>query len=509
MKAPKSVLAIIGRLNHEPVGAALLSLARDSSVYLAGGLLIGLGNIVLIPLYTHYLTPDQFGVYALLDVGILLAVTVTQFKFDVAYLKWFVDVGETGQGELLGSVLIVGAIASTAGGILMTLLVVSQRGELWLRMSDRSFAWLVLPIIVLENLQGLLLANLRARRQAHAYAAAAISRVLVMVGASYSLLALRHAGIAGVFEGRLIGDAACGLLLLAGCIRSVQWKFAWTKLKPMFRFGLPVVWCGFMTMMQDASGRYFLSRSGGLEQVGLLGAAIKISAISQVLIGAPFTVAWGGVLFQIAKLPHARMVYSKIFGYLFVVLMAFGLLLSVWGPTLFRIFTSPAYYSSIAVLPVVLLVRVANFQEQPASTGIFLAGRTDLFAYIYTAALVVNLIALYILVPRYGMAGAGWAWLSGSALIPAAMVFLGNRFYPLHYSWKLTILPALPWAVALYWRWHVPATFGPNQLLLQALLGASIVLGAVWLILGDFRDFRRNLRAAAVTSPVETEMVLR
>ena len=50
------------------------TLVGDSLVYLMGAGLIGIGNSVLLPLYTRCLSASQFGTYALLDVTVLLVV---------------------------------------------------------------------------------------------------------------------------------------------------------------------------------------------------------------------------------------------------------------------------------------------------------------------------------------------------------------------------------------------------------------------------------------------------
>jgi O-antigen/teichoic acid export membrane protein len=488
---------LVSLVKRDPVGAALFSLVSDSMVYLTGGILIGLGNVILIPLYTRHLSLSEFGVYALVDVFVVLITTLAMLKLDVSYLKWFADLDASQQGKLLGTTLFTGLAFSSVGGLGLALLLASRVGWEWLHVSTSSFAWLILPVVVLETLQGLLLTNLRARRMAARYSGAAIARLAVLVVASVYLLASRHLQIEGVFLGRLIGDAAGIAVLAWSCIGNIRMKFSAKLLKPMIWFGLPLIWSVLTVMLQDAAGRYFLNRYSSLDQVGLLGSAIKIGAAFQVLITAPFGVAWGGLLFQIVKQKEAKAIYSKIFSYVFVLASGTALLLTIFAPTLFRIFTSPAYYSAISVLPLILLVRAANVIEQPAATGIYLAGRTDLFAYIYSAALCVNVLLLFLLVPRYGIMGAGWAWLIGSAVNPILMFALGQRFYRLSVSKILLFLSVLPWAFVLLrfsggnWRTMF------DSVLFQVVAGAGVVLGMLALLVTDFRRTRkRRLREA-------------
>jgi O-antigen/teichoic acid export membrane protein len=488
-------------LKQEPIGAALVSLAGDSAVYFTGAILIGLGNVILVPLYTRCLPPREFGVYALVDVTVLLLVSLTALKLDVSYLKWFADVEPTRRSELLGSTLLAGLATSFLGGLVLFVLIAGHPGELWLQTSGRSFAWMLLPIVVLENLQALFLTDLRARRRSVSYSAVAIVRLAAMVVASYYLLVVRQMGLPGLFLGRLIGDAAAFVFLGVIGLRSVVFKISPSLLKPMLRFGVPLIWSVFTVMLQDASGRFFLSRYGTLEQVGLLGAAIKIGSVFQMLISVPFGVAWGGILFQIVKERDAQIIYSKIFGYVYVVAMGIALVLTIFAPTLFHIFTAPSYYPAIAILPLVLLVRAMNVIEQPSATAIYLSGRTEIFAAIYTTALVANLVLLRVLVPKYGAMGVGWAWLLGSALVPILDLFFGQKMYRLTFSAKLTLLPLLPWVLVFV---RIPEAFGGrflNHILIECALSFAVVLFVGMLLVYDIRDLRHRLSNRGAGTP--------
>lgn len=427
---------IAERSEGSPIGATLVALAKDSMVYLVGAALIGLGNFVLVPLYTRYLTPAEFGMYALVDISILIIVTVTQLGFGVSYLKWFADAGPLRRSELLGSTLIVGALAASIGGGLSALTVASPIGEQWLQTADRDFAWMLLPIVILENVQGLLLTDLRARRRTIAFSTSAAARLLTIVGASLWFIAIQGQGVNGVFLGRLFGDGVAVVLLAVFCLRSIALRFAWSIVAPMMRYGLPLVWSGLIWMMLDASGRYFLRQFSTFEQVGLYGAAIKISNIFQMSITQPFSVAWGGLMFQIVKWPSARLVYSKIVSVILIISVVIALVMALFGPTLFALFTTPAYFAAATIFPILLLIRVIQTMNYPVSAGVYLGGRTYIMAVIWSIGLGLNIAANILLVPKYGMLGASVAWLTGEIVIIALLGSVGQLYYRISYEWR-------------------------------------------------------------------------
>ena len=490
------------RLKGDPIGATLLSLASDSALYLAGGILIGLGSIILLPLYTRTLSPREFGVYALVDVTVLMLVTVSALKLDVSYLKWFADILPSLRGELLGSTLLTGLCVSLISGLLLSISVAGRFGEFWLHTSMRSYAWLLCPIVILENLQALLMTDLRARRRPIPYSINGLVRLVCMVAASYYFLSIRQMGLHGLFLGRLVGDALAIVYLSTLCLRTAVWRIVPSLTVPMIRFGLPLVWSVFAVMLQDASGRYFLSRYGTLEQVGLLGAAIKVGAVFQMLVAQPFGVAWGGVLFQIAKKPDAQVIYSKIFGYVYIFALAVALLCTIWASTLFHIFTVPAYFSAAVVLPLVLLVRAASVIEQPASVGVYVSGRTDLLALSYIAALGANLLLMRLLVPHFGLLGVGYAWLMGSAIVPVLCLVFGQRRYRLSLRPKLLVTPVFLWICVFLLKRQLEIHWPGHSLLVQYILSVLVLCTVGLLLSFDFYNLRRELRARAASQVI-------
>jgi len=177
------------------------------------------------------------------------------------------------------------------------------------------------------------------------------------------------------------------------------------------------------------------------------------------------------------------------------------LLLSLFGSALFHIFTTPLFYSAVSILPFVFLVRAMNVIEQPASTGIYLTGRTGLLALSYTIALGINLILLRLLVPAYGLVGVVVAWVCGSAMAPILFLVFGQRRYLLSFRWRVLVPPVLLWIVAL-----VVAPFGKidtfgHRVLLEILTAVPVCLILSFVLIHDFLALRKQLQVSAARIP--------
>jgi O-antigen/teichoic acid export membrane protein len=475
------------------VGATLRALCADSAVYLLGAAMLALASFVLVPLYTRFLTPAEFGVYALVDITVVILVLVTQMKLDVAYLRSYSELGDQRRDAMMGTVLGAGTTAAIFGGALLTASVALPFGRVWLQTADRPFAWTLLPLVVLETVQGFFLSDLRARRRPVPYCAGNVVRVLGMVAATFWFLAVRHQGVYGVFLGRLVGDV-CGTLLLGiFCLVHGRPSFDRALLREMLGFSAPIVWGGLMMLLLDAMGRFFLSRHANLDAVGYYGVAIKISGVFVVAVYQPFAVAWGGLMFQVSKWPNGKVVYANVLTYVSAFALAVALGVVLFAPALFRMFSTPAYAPAMVVFPLIVLVRCCGVFEQVSAIGIYVAGRTKWFALIYTIGLAANLAANISLTPRYGILGAAAAWLIGWAAVNVLMLLVGQKLYRLQFGWKLVVLPAVCWGVTLLsWRHILPALVALHWSV--QMLMASLVIGIVsGILLLDLRKHRHQL----------------
>jgi len=477
---------------RHPVVRTLLALGGDSSVYLFGAALIGAGNFVLVPLYTRYLSPANFGVYTLVDLALFIAVTVSTLRLDVAYLKWFGGTQNEKPCELLGSVLTCSAICGLSLGLILAASLGSAAAERWLRAPDYRFVWLLIPLVLLENVQVILLANLRAYRRALSYSLCAAFRLLLIILASLHFVVAARQGVTGIFLGRLVGDAGSMIVLLVLSAPSLRPRLQLPMLKKMLFFSLPLIWTGFAAVLMDAEGRYFLTRYRSMEEVGVYGAGVKIGSVFQVLVTQPFGMAWGGMVFQIANGENARSIYSRILAYVFFGSLVAALLLSTLAPEFLRLFATKAYAPALGILPLIFLVRAIAVLEYPASTGIYLSGHTSWFAGIYSAGLAITFVFCWLLVPRWGMYGVVWSWGAGWAAIAALMFLIGQKYYALRLDVKFFAVPVLCWAVLLAGQHGAIGALAQFSRPTKIVLCLGIVLYGLTMYLRDLRSIGKE-----------------
>lgn len=484
------------RAPEDSFAGSLLSLGSDSFQYLVGLALIGLANMILVPLYTRYLSPEEFGVYGLIEIAVLASIAVSSLGFNVSYVKWFAETESARIPCLLGTQLWVGTAASGAVGFAFVALLYSDSATRFLGGSAGGYAWAVMLLIVLESVQGFLLNHLRAARNPRGFSGSSVIRLVAIAVATIWLMAYENSGLPGLFWGRAIGDAIGVLVLLMFCRSALSWRGSREYALGMLRFGFPLVFGALIMMVLDGSGRFFLNHYSTLREVGIFSIGSKIAGLMRLLLVMPFGVAWGGMMFQIAGKPNARIVYSKLVGYLFVLSVAIALVLSLVTPALFAVFATPAYVDAIPVVPLLLLVQAITVLQYPIAVGIYLSHETKKLAPIFMAGLICNVLVSWLLVPRFGTSGAAIAWLAGWSVILLLTGLAGQKKYPLDYELKpfaiggvlVVITVMVPRLELLHFSWW--------WLVVQMGASLAIILLVGLFLLHDIRTMQRRFKEA-------------
>jgi O-antigen/teichoic acid export membrane protein len=496
-KTSRQILAALERIDGaHPLLAALFPVVKHSLLYLAGAMLVGLGNFVLVPLYTRYLTSPDFGAYALLEISLLITVTATQMGLSTTYLRWYAETEPERRGEILGSSLVAGSFAAVAGGTTLAALVASPLGEKWLPGNTR-YAWLLLALVLLRNAQGIFFSSLQAAQRPVAYGLCAVARLLALVTAGCWFVALHREGVLGVLRGLLLGDGVCVLALLIVCLPGMRLCVRRAALGPMLRYGLPLVWSALMALVLDAAGRYFLARFQNLAEVGRYAVGIKIASILSLGFLQPFGSAWAGAAFPIAHRPNAPITYTKIMGYALIVGALLAAITVLFGPWLIRVFAGPMYCGVQPLLPWLLLPVVFRLLEYWSSLPIYLAYKTKWLGPLATISTGLCVVLNSLLVPRWGALGSAVAWSGGIATGVLLMTALGRRYYPLPFDLRACGFAGGMWLLAAsIGRW---ASWQTAQQSLEASLLASalLLLACVLYFRWDIQASRSLFKAEA------------
>ena len=460
----------------------LRRLLRTGAAYQASDVLAKVIALALLPVYTRALTRGDYGTAELLLTTVILVSIVVRLGLGEAFLRfYFVDaadarrrrVARTATGVVLATSTLVAGAAAVFAGPLSEALLGDERPAEW-----RAA---MLGVWSFTNLE-VAYALLRAEERTRPYLVASLVNVGLTVAASLVLVVALDEGAFGLLLGNF-GASAVVLLGLWWVLRDRLARPAEAgpgALRGMLRFGLPTVPAEVSVFALFFVDRFWLYRFESEAAAGLYSLAIKLAAAVIFTVRA-FQLAWPPLAYSIADDAEARRIYARIATAYAAVSGAVVLALALLGPWVVRLFAAPEFHEAQDALPWVALGW--------ALYGLFLvlvamAGRAQVTVRNAPAALcglVANVAALALLVPEFGIAGAGVALCVAYVVMLVAMYAATRSLFPVDFEWaKLGTVAA---ALAAAWALGVLASAdegaGPLAVrALLALLGSAVMLEA-------------------------------
>jgi O-antigen/teichoic acid export membrane protein/glycosyltransferase involved in cell wall biosynthesis len=447
----------------------LRRLGRHSAIYGIGGLVSRIIAVLLLPLYTRYLTPSDYGqietLLALTTVmGLLLRAGITS-----AFFRFYFDV-EDDDGRL--RVLRTSFWFTMGGGTLgLTLLLLFAGPVSTLLFGDADAANLVRAAGVAlwatvnyEQMTSLF----RVEERSVAFVCASLANVFITIGFTLLLVVSLEKGAIGVIVGNFSGTLIVYLALLGYRREQLGLQFDRGLLREMNRFGIPLVPTALFLWVTNFSDRFFLVKLADVAEAGLYSVGVRVAS-AMVLLLTAFRMAWPAFAYSIKEEREARRTYAYVLTYLTVVTAWVALALTLLSPWLVDLLAAPRFADSASVVGPLAFATVSYGAYIVIAIGVGRARRTQFNWVVTGAAAVVNVALNLALIPPYGMMGAALATVAAYTTMAVGMAWWSQRIYPVPYQWRRVATAAVA-AVAL-------AAIGKE---LDAGLAAVVVLVLVY-----------------------------
>lgn len=416
-------------------GSALKKLARLSAAYGTADVLAQGINLLLLPLYTSFLTPADYGALALL----LLLSTFLKILFraglDSGFMRIHYDLKDArAKARFAGTVALFSAGLASLGFALFWLfspavslaLFGSPAETLWVRLVAfdllaSSFAFVPLTLLRIEERAALFSTYSLTR-----HATNTVLKV-ILVTAGF--------GVTGV----LVSDAAASVVLSLGLLFQLRsravWVFDWPPLREALRFGLPKIPHGLLVQALNLADRRILDSYVSRAEVGVYQMGSNFASAMKFPLSA-FEPAWQPFVFDHARREGGAREIGQVASRMCVLFIVVAVMLALILPDLLRIvIRNVAYHGAAPVVPILILASLFQGFFLLSSIGISIAKEARYYPIITGVAAGVNIGLNLWLVPTYGVMAASWATVAGYAVMAAMGAMISKTLYPIPVAW--------------------------------------------------------------------------
>ena len=453
-------------------------------VYSLSSLASRLVGFVMLPVYTRVLSPEEYGIRAMVTVGVDLVGAFCWFGLTTAMMRYSTGPDGKERPEAVSTAYAAGALVLGVG---VGLGMLAAPWLAVLLLGDAAHAGVLrlgLVSLFFMNTMAIGIAYLRLCNRTATVVAVSLTTLALTVTANLVLVVWLRWSVAGILWGEILTYGPVSLFLARLTLREVGVRVSLELGRKMVGYGAPLMLMPLAGLLVNRSDGVFLTHHGSLSAVGIYALATQCAQVLLVAVIMPFREAWEPGQFEVARAADGARTYRRMFQTFSVTVVVAAFAFAVGAEDVIRLMAAPRFHAAAEIVPLLVVSYVALGISLFFETALLVTNRTALLGTLAMAAAVVNVTANAILVPRYLATGAAWSRLLALGLMAVLTYALARRLWT-----RQPDLAALGKMAAL-----AVAGFGLSRLLpgdylvvsvllkaalVAALVGAGVLVGAV------------------------------
>lgn len=482
---------------------AMIDLAKDSLIYGVGTVVNRLLGLLMLPLFTAYLTPQDYGVLTMLVMLGLVIQPIFGLGLGAGMgPTYFADAPNQGY-DVKGAAVTCTVMLLTLSGAMLTVL-----GHIFAEPLSLEFFGIAAyaPLIGL-SLVGVAITQvstpfvqrLQFEKQAVAFVTVNAAAAIATVGMSATLVVVASQGVRGMVVGQVFG-AAVGLVGAAWVAsRGLTLTIRRAACVDLLRIGLPLI-PGFLFLLVVFHGnKYVLQELKGLAAVGLYGVGFNLGMASAILVGAIQTAWYPYFMSYVSCQAQAPPLFSRIFTYYTISVGGVVLMLYAVAHPVVVWLTAPEFHAAYRVIGPVATSQYFLGMFYLLLPPLYFAKEVAFVSVAQGVAAVAAVLLSLWLVPSLSGLGAALAVALASGSMVIAMAgwqwYRRDRYLQVKYEYG-RIFRFLVFFAAMATLLLVPYESTPMVRVAAVLFAASTILGGCALILTEME--RRAVAEAIV-----------
>ncbi len=478
-------------------------LVLHASNYTIGIALVTLASIISFPVFTRMFSVAEYGTLNLISSTLLFLTGLGKLGIQHSIVRFHAEVKADKRAENESQFLstVIFGMAAISGLVTIGCAI----GALFIPDSwwndDRVSPLLLCAsvLIVIRVLDSGILNILRAQQRSALYSSLTVIRKYLGLAGILGILVYVIGGLPGFFVGTIITECAALAVLLMMFARETALstrQFSKPLLLAMLAFGLPMVGSELSSILLNIGGRYVIQGRMGAEALGSYSAAYNFCDYVQSIITVAFGQAVGPIytrLWEEKGEAETRKFIEQALR--FYIILALGVLagMSAVGSEVLTVLATERYQPGAVLIPFLTAGMLVSGGIPIFSAGIYLHKQTRVIMILVMVAAVINIVLTTVLIPAFGIMGAGFSTLVSFVLFAAGAAHFGRQALRVSFPWadfaKFSVLAAIMYLCVS----HLPQSDSPWDVLLRIATG---LVCYVALALATDRTARAALRFA-------------
>lgn len=407
---------------------------ENSFLYIFSSLLTKAVGFLLLPIYTLFLTPDDYGITNLVSGFLHVATFIVAFSLYSAVIRFYTDYKEDHMKlkrfiGTINSFVLASGVFSLICGLMLKDFIVNWFFE---GIAFFPIVFISLLSLVFVTMHTMHQSILQGMQQGKKLTIINITVFCIVVIIKLIFIGIFELGAVGVLLASLIVNIGYFIYMIIDLRKSdlIEWTLDLGLLSESLKYSIPLMPHNLSTRIASFASRIFINKSRTLGDVGLYGIGMQFGNLID-LVQSSVNRAFQPWFFEMMsrndednkreaiRLSNVLLIFYSL------VYMGIGL----FSQELVILMAANNYIMSWTVIPILVIgfsiksiyyfyVNIIFFYKK-AANKLFIASMIGSFA---------DIVLAYILVPRFGMYGSAIAFVLAKVVLVTIVVYL-SRIY--------------------------------------------------------------------------------
>ena len=405
--------------------------AKNISIYAIGTIVRQLAAFIMLPIYTSYLTPADYGIVALLALMLSLFELVLGARFTQAIPKFYYE----REHDRERREVITTALVLTAAVSMLSVSVLAAFSEPIAHLAFDSAGYslhvkLYCVVLFTAAMEGYGLTYFRIQEKPILFVANSIAKLGLQLGLNIYFVVYLQMGVLGVVYSAVISSTAFGAFALLYILYCNGFYIRGQLVKRFIKFSWPLWLAGLAGLYVGSSGQAYIKVFSELNDVGLFSLALKFSAVLGILIWAPFSQWWQTERFKLYQADDKGVsVFPVVFNAMTIILAIAGMGIVLFGEVVIQLMAAPAFYAAAVAIPFLVVAKLISELTNFFKFSFLVTENTLYMTYIGYGSAVTLTVLLFLLIPPFGFMGAAIATMVNNLLVFAVASVTSRKFF--------------------------------------------------------------------------------
>ncbi|MDA9963265.1 oligosaccharide flippase family protein [Gammaproteobacteria bacterium] len=411
----------------------------NSFIYSIGNILTRGISFFLVPLYTRYLTPEEYGLIDFFMIfGSIISLTIA-LEINQAVVRFYQDAETKKEKMQIVSSAFVFTILVYFIYLFLSLIYSNSLTVFFLDDIAYKQTFIIASMAIASN--GLFFftsGQLRWQILPKQSVAVSIIHLLILASVASYLLIIENLKVDSIFIAQIVANIIGTLMSIYFTRENYRVVFVYKKFIELISFSYPLVLSSAGVFVSLYIDRIIIKELLGMSELGIYGVACRFAAMASIIMFA-FQSSLTPLIYKNYKSPETPRSISKLFDFFVIFAITFVCGSFLFSKDLIMLMTTKDYYYAAFLIPqLVIGILFANMYL--FAPGLAIAKRVKTIASVSVAGACINAFLNIIMIPSLGLMGASLATMLSSIIAFSIHALLSQKFYFINFSFAKKII---------------------------------------------------------------------